>query len=40
MKRVCLTLNEDLKKELEKEAKDKGLSFNGYIRLLLIGRNK
>lgn len=40
MTRICLTLNDDLKKQLEQEAKDKGLSLNGYIRLLLIGRDK
>lgn len=40
MKRICLSLNDDLKAQLEVEAKDKGLSLNGYIRLLLTERNK
>ena len=37
---VCLYLDEDLKKYLEKEAKEKCLTLNAYIRLLLIERNK
>ena len=33
-------INDDLKRQLEKEAKEKGLSLNAYIRMLLIERNK
>lgn len=40
MKRICLGLNDELKDQLEKEAKEKGLSLNGYIRLILLGRKK
>lgn len=35
-----ITIDEDLKKQLEEEAKSKGLSLNAYIRMLLIERKK
>lgn len=35
-----ITINENLKKELEKEAKARGLSLAAYIRMLLIERKK
>ena len=37
---IHIQINENLKKELEEEAKLKGLSLNAYIRLLLIERQK
>jgi len=37
---ICLYLDQELKSTLEKEAKERGLSLNAYIRLLLIERNK
>ena len=40
MKRITLALKEELKEELEKEAKEKGFTLNGYIRLILLGRKK
>lgn len=39
-KNVLLVIDENLKNELEDEAKAKGLSLNAYIRMLLIERNK
>ena len=36
----CLRIDDDLKKQLETEAKEKGISLNTYIRILLIKRNK
>lgn len=33
-------LGKELKKELENEAKEKGLSLSAYIRLILNERNK
>ena len=39
MKKVLLTIDEELKKELEQEANAKGLSLNSYIRMILIERN-
>ena len=35
-----ITINEELKKQLEEEAKLKGLTLNAYIRMLLIERKK
>jgi len=35
-----IKIDDDLKKQLEQEAKEKGLSLNAYIRMLLIERNK
>ncbi len=40
MKRILLNISEELKKELQEEAKSKGLNLNAYIRLILIGRSK
>lgn len=37
---IHLRLDENLKKQLEDEAKEKGLSLTAYIRMLLIERNK
>lgn len=33
-----ITISEEMKEELEKEAKEKQLSLNAYIRLILLGR--
>lgn len=35
-----IKIDDDLKKQLETEAKEKGLSLNAYIRMLLIERKK
>jgi predicted HicB family RNase H-like nuclease len=35
-----IKIDDDLKKQLEQEAKQKGLSLNSYIRMLLIERGK
>ena len=35
-----ITINEELKKQLEEEAKLKGLTLTSYIRMLLIERKK
>ena len=35
-----IKIDDDLKKQLEQEAKEKGLSLNSYIRMLLIERGK
>lgn len=37
---IHLRLDEELKKQLEEEAKAKGLSLNSYVRMLLIERRK
>ena len=37
---IHIKIDNELKKHLEKEAKEKGLSLNAYIRMLLIERNK
>ena len=37
---IHIKIDEKLKKQLEEEAKSKGLSLNAYIRMLLIERNK
>ena len=37
---IHLRLDENLKKQLEDEAKEKGLSLTAYIRMLLIERGK
>lgn len=37
---MFLNIDEALKKELQEEAKEKGLSLTAYIRMLLIERNK
>jgi hypothetical protein len=38
MKRIALGLPQNLKVQLEKEAKAKGLTLSAYIRLLLMER--
>ena len=40
MKQVHISISDELKKELEKEAKSRGLTLNGYIRMVLIERGK
>lgn len=40
MKRICLSINDELKVQLEKEAKEMGISLSAYIRLCLLGRKK
>lgn len=35
---IHIKIDEELKKQLQQEAKAKGLSLNGYIRLILIER--
>ena len=35
-----ITINEEVKKQLEEEAKLKGLTLTAYIRMLLIERKK
>lgn len=37
---IHVKIDESLKKQLEEEAKAKGLSLNAYVRMLLIERNK
>lgn len=37
---IHIKIDEELKEQLEKEAKSKGLSLNAYIRMLLIEREK
>ena len=37
---IHVKIDENLKKQLEEEAKAKGLSLNAYIRMLLIERKK
>lgn len=37
---VHVQLSEELKKQLEQEAKESELSLNAYIRTILIKRNK
>lgn len=36
----CLQLEENLKEQLKQEARDRGLSLNSYIRMLIFERNK
>ena len=40
MKYIHIQVDETLKAKLEKEAKEKGISLNGYIRMILIERDK
>ena len=35
---IHIKIDEELKKQLQQEAKAKGISLNGYIRLILIER--
>lgn len=37
---IHFQVDTDFKKELEEEAKSKGLALNAYIRMILIERNK
>ena len=37
---IHIRIDEEVKKELEQEAKNKGLTLNAYVRMLLIERNK
>lgn len=37
---IHIKIDENLKNDLQKEAKSKGLSLNAYIRLILIERGK
>ena len=37
---IHIKIDNELKKQLEKESKEKGLSLNAYIRMLLIERKK
>lgn len=37
---IHIRIDEKLKKELEEEAKNKGLTLNAYVRMLLIERSK
>ena len=37
---IHIKISKELKEELKKEASEKELSLNSYIRLLLIERNK
>lgn len=37
---IHITISDELKKQLEEEAKAKGLSLTGYIRMILIERGK
>jgi len=37
---MYLNIDDDLKKELQDEAKEKGLSLTAYIRMILIERCK
>lgn len=40
MIRICIGLDEDLKKQLEKEAKENHLPLSAYIRKILYERGK
>ena len=40
MKLFNITITDELKEELKKEADEKGLSLNAYIRMILIERKK
>lgn len=37
---IHIQVDEDFKKELENEAREKGISLNGYIRMILLAREK
>ena len=37
---IHIKINDDLKKQLENEAKEKGLSLASYIRMILLERGK
>lgn len=38
--KMYLNIDDDLKNELQQEAKEKGLSLTAYIRMILYERNK
>lgn len=40
MKAICIKLDEKLKNDLKKEAKEKGIPMASYIRMILIERGK
>lgn len=40
MKSIVLQITEELKEELQKEAKQKGFTLNAYIRMILYERGK
>ncbi len=37
---IQFTIDEDIKRQLEKEAKEKGLSLSSYIRLIILERKR
>ena len=37
---IHIIISDDLKKQLEKEARSKEISLNGYIRMILVERKK
>lgn len=37
---MFLNIGDELKKKLQEEAKEKGLSLTAYIRMILLERNK
>lgn len=37
-KKIHISIDENLKDKLDKEAKAKGLSLSSYIRLIILGR--
>lgn len=37
---IQFTIDEDIKRQLEKESKQKGLSLSSYIRLIILERKK
>ena len=37
---IHIVINEELKKQLQEEAKEKDISLNAYIRLILSSRKK
>jgi len=37
---LIIKIKEELKKELENEAKEKGLNLSSYVRMILTERNK
>lgn len=38
--KMILMIGKELKNQLKKEAKEKGLSLSAYVRLILVERNK
>lgn len=37
---IYLRIDDDLKKQLQEEAEEKGLSLSAYVRMILIERDK